>query len=87
MPEYIVISNLDVEREKTSPHRNDHLEYISKLKKMGNLRIAGKFSDGSGGIYILEAESYDQAIDLAKADPYHSHSLRKYTIKEWERKF
>jgi|TARA_B100001971_G_scaffold191893_1_gene195733 uncharacterized protein YciI len=86
MPEYIVISNLGVEREKTTPHRNDHLDYLSKLKKMGNLRIAGKFSDGSGGIYILEAESYDQAIDLAEADPYHSLGLREYTIKEWERK-
>ena len=37
MPEYVVISNLGVEREKTTPHRNDHLDYLSKLKKMGNL--------------------------------------------------
>jgi len=46
--------------------------------------MAGKFSDGSGGVYILSAESHNQAIDLAKADPYHFLGFRKYTIKEWE---
>ncbi len=86
MPEYIVISNLVVKREKTVPYRNDHLNYLTKLKNMGNLKMAGKFSDSSGGLYILNTESYNQAIDLANADPYHSFGFRKYTIKEWERK-
>ena len=86
MPEYIIISNLVVEREKTSSHRNDHLNYLTELKNMGKLKMASKFSDGSGGLYILYTESYNQALDLAKADPYHSLGLRKYTIKELERK-
>ncbi len=86
MPEYIVLSNLVVKREKTKPHRNDHLNYLTELKNKGHLKMAGKFSDGSGGLYILSTESYNQAINLAKADPYHSFALRKYTITEWERK-
>ena len=86
MPEYIVMSNLVVEREKTASHRNDHLTYLTELKNIGNLKMAGKFPDGSGGLYILSTESYNQAKDLAMADPYHSLGLRKFTIKEWERK-
>ncbi len=86
MSEYIIISNLVVDRKKTAPHRNEHLNYLIKLKNMGNLKMAGKFSDGSGGVYILSAESHNQAIDLTNADPYHSLGYRKYTIKKWELK-
>ncbi len=86
MPEYFVISNLAVEREKTMPHRKAHLDYLTKLKEDGKLRMAGRFSNGNGGLYILITESYEEAEELTKADPYHSSDLRQYTIIEWERR-
>ena len=86
MPEYLVTSNLVVAREKTAPHRAAHLDYLTRLKEEGNLRLAGRFSDGKGGMYILVADSYEEAEELAKADPYHANGLRQFTIIGWERR-
>jgi len=87
MPEFLVLSNLVVEREKLQPYRDKHLSYLEELKKQGKLLLAGRFSDGTGGAYILVAESIGEAERIAKADPYHSSGVRRYTLKEWERRF
>jgi len=41
------------------------------LKKQGILGIAGKFSDGRGGVYFLTLKSGEDAMRIASADPYH----------------
>ncbi|MFQ6135464.1 MAG: YciI family protein [Nitrososphaerales archaeon] len=86
MLEYVVISNLVVEREKTAPHRAAHLDYLTRLKEEGKLRMAGRFSDSEGGLYILVADCFEEAEELAKADPYHANGLRRFTITGWERR-
>ncbi len=87
MPEFMVLSNLVVEREKTAQHRSAHMAYLTGLKEEGRLLMAGRFSDGKGGMYILAADSIEEAERMAKADPYHSNGLRRFTTTGWERKF
>jgi len=86
MSNYIVVSNRIIEKEVNEIYRSAHLDYLTQLKKSGKLKMAGKFSDGSGGMYILEADSFNEAIEMADTDPYHSNKFRKYTLKQWERK-
>ncbi len=86
MLEYIVISNRIVQKEISGSFRAAHLDYLTQLKNSGKLKMAGKFSDGSGGLYILIADSYNEALEMANADPYHSNLFRNYTLKKWERK-
>ena len=86
MPEYIVISTLATEPEKIAPHRTAHLEYLTGLKEKGKLQLAGKFTDGSGGLYILIADTYEEAERMAEADPYHANGLRRFKITGWERR-
>jgi uncharacterized protein YciI len=87
MPEFLVLSNLMASREKLQPYRDKHLSYLEELKKKGQLLLAGRFADGSGGAYILTADSMNEAKEIADNDPYHSSGLRSYIIKEWERRF
>jgi len=87
MPEFVVTSCLLVDREKAAPFRELHLEYMARLKAEGKLRLAGRFTDGKGGMYILAAESLAAAVKLADGDPYHSNHVREYELREWEQRF
>lgn len=87
MPEYIVISNRIVQKDIARSYRNAHVDYLTKLKNSGKLMMAGKFSDGSGGLYVLVADTLNEALYLANADPYHSNKFRNYTLKEWEKSY
>jgi uncharacterized protein YciI len=87
MPEFVVISRLLGERERLAPFRESHQAYMSKLKAEGRLRMAGRFTDGGGGMYILIADTLASAKDLADRDPYHSNSLREFELREWEQRY
>ena len=87
MPEFVVISRLVADREKLAPFRDSHHAYISKLKAEGKLRMAGRFTDGRGGMYILVAEGLPAAKGLAEDDPYHVNGLREYELREWEQRY
>ncbi len=87
MPEYIVISNAKAKPEEIANHRESHAKYIESLKEQGILGLAGKFSDGRGGVYFLNLDSEEDAIRVASGDPYHSSGVREFTLKEWERKY
>lgn len=87
MPEYVVISRLLVNREGLGPFRESHMAYMAKLKAEGRLRMAGRFTDGKGGLYILVTESLEAARRLSDADPYHASGLREYELREWEQRF
>jgi uncharacterized protein YciI len=86
MPEFLIISNLIVDRQQTAPYREEHREYLSNLKQENKLILAGKFTNGKGGIYIISASSQKEAEQIAFGDPYHKNSLRSFSIVEWERK-
>ena len=86
MSEYIVTSNLIGSYESLAPYREDHLNYLTRLKNSGNLQMGGRFTDGKGGLYIVIAGSDEEAEALVKGDPYHVNNLREFTIRQWERK-
>jgi uncharacterized protein YciI len=85
MAEFLIISNL-INNQKTSSHREEHQNYLSRLKKEGKLILAGRFSNGKGGAYIISANSQKEAEEITFNDPYHRNGLRKYSIFGWERK-
>lgn len=87
MLEFVVISRLLVDRERLTPFRDSHQAYMAKLKAEGKLRMAGRFTDGRGGMYILVADGLPAAKKLAGDDPYHSNGLREYEVREWEQRY
>ncbi|MFE6857986.1 YciI family protein [Nocardia sp. NPDC057668] len=61
-----------------------HREWLEVVRANGQLVETGKFTDGSGGAYVILAESLDAARDLVFTDPIHTTGASELTVYEWE---
>lgn len=61
-----------------------HRAFLHELLAKGQLQESGRFTDGTGGAYIILAESLSAATDLAHSDPVHTTGSSELTIYEWE---
>lgn len=50
--------------------RPDHLRHLAGLSRAGRIPIAGPFTDGSGSLIVVEAQSLEEVWDLVATDPY-----------------
>jgi uncharacterized protein YciI len=61
----------------------EHYGFLQKLRDAGQLDCAGPFSDGSGGAYILRANSLDDAGSIALCDPLRIAGCSDIEVYEW----
>ncbi|MFC4126907.1 YciI family protein [Nocardia rhizosphaerae] len=61
-----------------------HREFLQRLLDTGQLVESGRFTDGSGGAYVVLAENLSAATALAHADPLHRTGASELTVHEWE---
>lgn len=57
-------------KEKRPIHRPAHLAHLEPLANSGRLRLAGPFTDGTGSLIVVEAESREEVWALVARDPY-----------------
>lgn len=69
---------------KNKTYRPDHLAYLEEKEKEGKVFARGPLTDGSGGLVIYIAESFEEAVQLAKQDPYVKQGARDYELKQWQ---
>jgi uncharacterized protein YciI len=50
--------------------RPTHLEYVRAAAQRGKIVLGGRFTDGSGSLIVLDAESPEEAAKFAQGDPY-----------------
>lgn len=62
------------------PHRG----FLRELLAQGQLQESGGFTDGTGGAYVVLAESLTAATTLVHSDPLHTTGASDLTIYEWE---
>ena len=65
-----------------------HKAWVAKLNATGIKICSGYLADqnklpGGGGLLILEAESYEDAIALIEKDPMIMNNLVSWEIQEW----
>lgn len=70
--------------DKSREFRPQHLAFLEKMRNSGQVAANGKFADGSGGLVIYRAESFEACEALVKTDPYVMKGARQYKIFEWE---
>ncbi|WP_257351940.1 YciI family protein [Pseudalkalibacillus decolorationis] len=70
-------------KELNQTYRQDHLDYIEKLNQEEKIFAKGPFLDGTGGMVIYKADSFEEAKQLAEADPYVQKQVRKLELHEW----
>lgn len=66
----------------------DHLAHQVEMEKRGIMFAAGPlYSRGSNipeaGMFVLRANSFEEAEALAKEDPLHKAGLRTFTLQKW----
>tara|TARA_Y100001968_G_scaffold104654_1_gene94598 strand:+ start:11547 stop:11873 length:327 start_codon:yes stop_codon:yes gene_type:complete len=65
-----------------------HKEWVAKLHALGTNISSGYLVDenkkpGGGGVLIIEATSYEDAIALIKQDPMIIEDLVTWKVQEW----
>ena len=63
--------------------RPSHIKYLDSLDEQGKIFARGPFIDGSGALVIYRAESYEEALAMAEADPHIVEKVRSLEIREW----
>ena len=66
----------------------EHLAHQVELEKRGIMFAAGPlYPRGSdipeAGMFVLRANSFEEAEKIANEDPLHKAGLRTYTIQKW----
>ncbi|WP_278264229.1 YciI family protein [Nocardia sp. AG03] len=61
-----------------------HRVFLQELIAKGQLQESGKFTDGTGGAYVILADSLDAATAIAHTDPVHTTGASDLMIYEWE---
>lgn len=81
MNRYLIITN-----RTPNFNSNDipgHYEHLEHLKRNGRLELYGPFSDSTGGAYLIQAESLEEAVLIGNSDPLIKSGSSTVTIKEW----
>ncbi|RDI50685.1 YciI family protein [Nocardia mexicana] len=61
-----------------------HRDWLADVRSRGQLDCTGRFTDGTGGAYVILAESLGAARDLVHTDPIHTTGASAVTVYEWE---
>ncbi len=82
MRKYLVMAMRTSRFDQTvvEPHR----AWLDAVRARGQLVETGKFTDGSGGAYVILAENLDAARELVVTDPIHTTGASELTVYEWE---
>lgn len=60
---------------KRKIHRPAHLANLEPLVRQGRVVLAGPFTDKTGSLIVIEADSLAEAQALADTDPYTVHGV------------
>ena len=70
--------------EKVKQYRPQHVDFLARQQEKGNIFARGKFTDGTGGLIIYIAVSYEEALKLAESDPYVTLGAASLELYEWD---
>ena len=81
---WVTITEYVNDPDKQTAIRPEHGAYLRGLREAGKLHQAGGFTDGTGGLYIYEAESKEDAEELITNDPYCKNGIfQSWNLRPW----
>jgi uncharacterized protein len=69
--------------EKNAEVLPRHIAYLEDMEARGKVFARGPFTDGTGGLVVYIAETYEEALEIAEADPHIVEGVRRLELKEW----
>jgi uncharacterized protein YciI len=73
-----------LDAKKNDEIRPLHIEYLDKLDGEGKIFARGPYKDGTGGLVVYIAETFEEAWDIAANDPHVLENTRRLELKEWQ---
>jgi len=85
---FVVLTKPKAGPEKIAEVLPLHLEYMIGLERQGLLFASGPLTEEGAeprgdGLTILRAKNAAEARRLAEADPFSTHGLRTFEVREW----
>lgn len=60
-----------------------HIGHLRGLDQQGKLVLCGPFTDYPSGMVIVKAKDKDDAISIAKSDPFVVEGVRTFEVRTW----
>jgi uncharacterized protein YciI len=80
---YMIKLTIIVDRAVYEPHLPAHFAYLRQLKERGALLLSGPFTDRTGGMVLVQADSREAAEAIAQGDPLVANRVDSYELREW----
>jgi pimeloyl-ACP methyl ester carboxylesterase/uncharacterized protein YciI len=82
---FVTYASYVPDTEAVDDLRPEHFEYMAGLLAEGKLAAAGSFADGSGGLFIYDMDSFEDAKAAVSADPFAAGgAFARYEVKPWQ---
>ena len=80
---YAIILDKVPNKETSRETIQRHIEHLRKLEQEGRLVLCGPFTDHASGMVVVKAKNKDEAIAIAKADPFVAEGVRTQEVRTW----
>lgn len=84
---YLLLSHRDlppVDDDARDKAREGHFAFLRKQHDAGKILFSGPTADRSMGIYVIKADSHDEAVAIADEDPMHIYKVRRPEVIDWD---
>ncbi len=61
-----------------------HIEHLKSLDEKDCLVLCGPFSDYPSGMVVVKATNKDEAVSIAKKDPFVKEGVRSFEVRTWQ---
>jgi uncharacterized protein len=81
---YVIILTMNQGRSFTEELIKEHVAFLRDLDQKGKLELCGPFTDYAGGMIVVRADSYEEAVKIAKSDPFISSGTESFEVRTWQ---
>ena len=84
---YLMLSHTDMPPVSADVRKDalaKHFQFLRRQHDAGKILFSGPTPDRSLGIYVIKADSHEEADAIAAEDPMHAMRVRRAEIIDWE---
>jgi uncharacterized protein YciI len=81
---YLVLRQATKPRSEWTVSLDQHLNWMKQQHDAGKILFSGPTTDRKYGIYVIRADSKDEASRIAASDPYTAAGFCSFELLEWE---
>ncbi|HEX7232720.1 MAG TPA: YciI family protein [Candidatus Binatia bacterium] len=81
---YLVLRRPTKPRDQWTVTLDQHLVWMKQQHQAGKILFSGPTTDRKYGVYVIRAESKQEAEQIAASDPYTAAGFCAFELLEWE---